>query len=355
MPMKFHPVVHLFPRLDNETRANLKTSIRKYGCTHPVLVWEGQIIDGRHRVEICDELKAPFKTEVFHGTQEEAIQHAWDLNDKRRHYESKEQKAMTGAKLAKILEEAARDRQKQGVTLGSIGTQGRSAEHAAKKTGVSVSQIKRAKSVLDHGTPELVEAVNKGDVTVRDAAAVANVPDDVQRAAVKAVKEGNAKTARAAVEANGKGHLNGHANGKPADPERKPVDGWGIPIQDHAQVAFDAQGKFDELLSLLRKADRLYSEIADHEGGAYLRRPGISINARDRWKHKGIQNAILNVTDCRPTYTVCPYAFAKDAKGKDAKHGKDCPLCHGLNWVRPLGKNEVPDELIAKAKEAGLV
>ena len=126
-------------------------------------------------------------------------------------------------------------------------------------------------------------------------------------------------------------------------------DGWGIPIQDHAMAAFEARPLFDELLKVLRRADQLYSKLAEHEGGAYLRRPGISVNARDRWKHNGLKTAILNVTDCRPTYTVCPYAHSK---AKNYTHGDDCTLCHGLNWVRQLGKTEIAEELVEAVKGA---
>jgi hypothetical protein len=52
-------------------------------------------------------------------------------------------------------------------------------------------------------------------------------------------------------------------------------------VQPHAAEAFAAREKFDELISLLRKADRLYSDLAEQPGGAYLLRPGISVNGRD--------------------------------------------------------------------------
>lgn len=185
----------------------------KVGCPFNVISWNDLIISDRYMVEICRKLKVQFKVTEFEGTEEEAIKHAWDLNNHRRHYEGKEQKAMVGAKLAKMLEEAAKQRQQAG-GLASNEAKGRSAEQAAKSVGVSRSQVNRAKSVLANGTPELVQAVEEGDVTVSDAAAVAKEPPASQRAAVNAVKEGKAKTARAAVGSNGKAHRNGKAPGK---------------------------------------------------------------------------------------------------------------------------------------------
>jgi hypothetical protein len=128
-------------------------------------------------------------------------------------------------------------------------------------------------------------------------------------------------------------------------------DAWEIPVQEHAHAAFEAQPLFDDLIDLLRKADRLWSKIADLPGGHYLTRPGISMNARDRWKHKGLVQAIRDAEDCRPTYTVCPLAHTDPSPG--FVHGPDCPLCHGVNWTRPLTKSEAPSpELLARIKEA---
>lgn len=138
--------------------------------------------------------------------------------------------------------------------------------------------------------------------------------------------------------------------------ESKPslLDDMGIPVQDHAAEAFLAQPMFDEILKLLRQARTLYGKLAEHPGGAYLLRPGVSINAKDSWKHKGIQDAIASLEDCKPSLTVCPRAYHlqafPDCKDK-TPHGKSCTLCKGLNWVRKMGKGEVAPEVEAKIKE----
>ncbi len=138
--------------------------------------------------------------------------------------------------------------------------------------------------------------------------------------------------------------------------ESKPslVDDMGIPVQDHAAEAFLAQPMFDEILKLLRQARTLYGKLAEHPGGAYLLRPGVSVNAKDAWRHKGIQDAIAALEDCKPSLTVCPRAYHleafPDCKDK-TPHGKSCTLCKGLNWVRKMGKGEVAPEVEAKIKE----
>lgn len=133
-----------------------------------------------------------------------------------------------------------------------------------------------------------------------------------------------------------------------AEIDEKPwVDDVGIPITKDAAAAFKSQDKFDELLSVLRRAKSLYAELADEPGGKYLTRTGVSQNSRSGWRHNGLETCILNVKDCRPSLTICPYQYTE--KGE---HGSDCVLCHGLGWTRPLGKDEAPQALIEAAKKA---
>jgi phage N-6-adenine-methyltransferase len=55
---------------------------------------------------------------------------------------------------------------------------------AAGLLSVSVDSLQRAKQVLEHGTPELVAAVEQGCVAVSTAAGLATLPPDEQRAVV---------------------------------------------------------------------------------------------------------------------------------------------------------------------------
>lgn len=139
----------------------------------------------------------------------------------------------------------------------------------------------------------------------------------------------------------------------PATPPEKPkcpTDDLGIPIQEHAAEAFKACAKFDELRKLLKDAAKLYGELADMPGGAYLRRPGVSINSRESWKHRGIQDAIAALEDCKPSITVCPMQFhSRVFPESKHQHTAECVLCHGLNWSRKLGKSDVVDRKVLDA------
>jgi hypothetical protein len=64
---------------------------------------------------------------------------------------------------------------------------------------------------LDQGTPELIRAMEDQTITISDAAALAGKPKKVQDHAVDQVREGKAKTLRAAIQADGAGDGTGAA------------------------------------------------------------------------------------------------------------------------------------------------
>lgn len=130
-------------------------------------------------------------------------------------------------------------------------------------------------------------------------------------------------------------------------PPAGPVDDLGIPVRPHAAEAFAALPEFEELRKTLLVARKRWAELCDGPGGAYLTAGGVSYSTRDGWRHAGIETALLNLKDCRPALTLCPYAFHETAA-----HGADCPLCRGLNWSRPIARSEGAAGLVERMKEA---
>ena len=64
----------LFPPLDATEYQMLEESIIKEGCTDPLIVWDGTIVDGHNRYQICQEHKIPFAiTEMQFPDENEAI------------------------------------------------------------------------------------------------------------------------------------------------------------------------------------------------------------------------------------------------------------------------------------------
>ena len=53
---------NLLPALDAQTYAMLEESLIENGCIYPLVVWNGVLIDGHNRYEICTKHEIPFKT-----------------------------------------------------------------------------------------------------------------------------------------------------------------------------------------------------------------------------------------------------------------------------------------------------
>ena len=52
----------LLPALDKTTYAWLEENILQYGCREPLVLWNGVLIDGHNRYEICAKHEIPFNT-----------------------------------------------------------------------------------------------------------------------------------------------------------------------------------------------------------------------------------------------------------------------------------------------------
>jgi predicted DNA-binding protein (UPF0251 family) len=88
---------------------------------------------------------------------------------------SESQRAMVGARIATL---------KKGRPELNPAIAGISQEEAAKRLNVSADSIGRARAVLDAGTPELVEAVERDEIAVSAAEKIAKQSPSKQRRAV---------------------------------------------------------------------------------------------------------------------------------------------------------------------------
>ena len=98
----------------------------------------------------------------------------WSLNCERRHL-TESQRAMIGEGFAKMKHGSNRFQTVDASTDASTSEKA-SQESAAKLVGVSRSLIQRARRVKTKGVPELVAAVQAGEVSVTAAAEVAALP-----------------------------------------------------------------------------------------------------------------------------------------------------------------------------------
>ena len=70
----------LIPPLADHEREGLEEDIKHFGCYTPIITWNGFIIDGHHRYEICTKHKLTFTTEEREFEDEIAVKR-WMINN----------------------------------------------------------------------------------------------------------------------------------------------------------------------------------------------------------------------------------------------------------------------------------
>jgi ParB family chromosome partitioning protein len=179
----FHPVAEIFPLMQGDAYNQLVADISANGLREPIWLYQKKIIDGRNRFRACTAAMVEPTYREYDGKPEELVNFVLSLNLHRRHL-SESQRAMVAAKIANLnhgdnqytTKECSIEHSTPAVTV----------EAAATQLNVSPMSVRRAKKVKDHGAPELVAAVDRGDVSVSAAAVIAEHKPEVQRELVAA-------------------------------------------------------------------------------------------------------------------------------------------------------------------------
>jgi ParB-like chromosome segregation protein Spo0J len=152
----FHPLSNMFPRMSDEEFKALIEDIRTNGLRQPIVLYQGQILDGRHRYDAANaanrELTDKDFTEFKGMGSNAALKFVISQNVNRRHL-NESQRAIIAADIAN-LEKGANQHTIEG---GSIDL-----PSAAKMLNVGEASVKRAKKVLTKAAPEIVEQVRQG-------------------------------------------------------------------------------------------------------------------------------------------------------------------------------------------------
>lgn len=203
--LQFHPVANIFPLMEGRAFEDLCDSIQQNGLMEGIWIYKGQIIDGRNRYRACQETGVEARFRAYEGEEADLVGFVVALNLHRRHL-SESQRAMVASNIAKLGE----GRPNETASIDAV-----SQSKAASMLNVGRASVQRAREVQAHGTPELVKAVEKGDVAVSTAAVIATAPKEEQRqilartdaeilAAAKAIRQEKAQVnaaARAVVKA----------------------------------------------------------------------------------------------------------------------------------------------------------
>jgi ParB-like chromosome segregation protein Spo0J len=182
--MKWHEFANVFPMLGDTDLRELADDIERNGQRFPVIVDEdGLVLDGRNRATACRMLGIEPRVEVFAGTDAEKLDYVVSLNLSRRHLDSG-QRALVASNLATLRHGVNVEKQDAQIQASSI-TQG----EAADRLNVSRSSVQTARKIQENAAPEVVEAVERGELSLNKAAKLTKAQPDKKKQA-KAVASG---------------------------------------------------------------------------------------------------------------------------------------------------------------------
>lgn len=186
-----HPAAELFPMLGPAEMRSLSQNIKSNGLRRPVVLFEGQVLDGRNRLAACEWAGVEPRFEEFTG--DDPWQYAWDLNAERRHLEPMQRAALAvkfaqssadwkreqakrkteadrsrGETQKDVPKAEAKERAASTEARRSPPTERKAAAAIADRAHVSRSSIERAME-LQRRAPEAFEAVCRGEMPGRKA------------------------------------------------------------------------------------------------------------------------------------------------------------------------------------------
>ena len=161
--LEYHELAKIFPYPNKTQRNILKDNIRLSGLLDPIVLFEGKILDGRNRHEICLELGIePRFTEDLLGLN--ALEFITSKNLARRNL-TPSQLAAVGADIVDLRAKEFWNKKRSGKT---DHPKGRSGTVVARQLGVGEATIKHALSVKRQ-RPDLFEKIKTGEIKAETA------------------------------------------------------------------------------------------------------------------------------------------------------------------------------------------
>lgn len=176
--VKFHEYANLFPQIEGQAFRDLVEDVRAHGVREPIVFLNGAILDGRNRYLAAREAAIEYPRMEYVG--DDPLGFVISKNLKRRHL-NESQRAAVAAKLAKMPQGARTDLEHR-ANLHEV-----SVTQAAHMMHVSPRLVRDAKTVQRIGAPELIDAMEAGQVAATVAADIARLPLDEQIEIVKSV------------------------------------------------------------------------------------------------------------------------------------------------------------------------
>jgi Methyltransferase domain/ParB-like nuclease domain len=185
--MLFHKIAELFPPMNPEQFDEFKRDIQAHGLREPITRWRGQIVDGRHRLQACEELGIEPRFKDFERDEADLLPYVISMNLARRHL-TVGQRAALGARIEAYLSTFTKARRQATLKRGNErpvpeNSPEREKWEAREKAGELVHVSGRSISdykALEAQDPNLAAQVANGALSLngaRDLALNGHAPD----------------------------------------------------------------------------------------------------------------------------------------------------------------------------------
>lgn len=171
--MRIHPAAKSIPEMLPDDFAGIKADIEARGLIVPIETYDGQLLDGRHRLRACQELGIEPRTLEVDLNGMSPAEYVWSVNGARRHLTAS-QKAAVAVEMLPELEKAAKERQGTRTDLEHSGKNsgmldsGEARKKAAALVGVNPHYVSDAARIKKE-SPRLFDEIKSGEKTIVDA------------------------------------------------------------------------------------------------------------------------------------------------------------------------------------------
>jgi hypothetical protein len=189
------------PLTTNEFLA-LERSLLTEGCRDALVLWGEILIDGHNRYAICQKHSLPFQTKQVDRFQNIEDVMLWMIDN---HLGRRSVTSFQRGVLALKKKEIVSARRKQNADSKTPVSESESIpdpvavdtrDEIAKVAGISKPAITQIEKIRKAATPELVDAVRAGTISINAAATIASLPNEQQVAAVAGGKKELQQAAR---------------------------------------------------------------------------------------------------------------------------------------------------------------
>lgn len=192
--------------LTQDEFAALERSLLNEGCRDALVLWGDILVDGHNRYGICQKHGLPFNTVQNTSFQSMDDVHLWmidnhlgrrSVSDFQRGVLALRKKDILSARLAQQLGENSPDDTSADIPAGAAEPKRTlSRQEIARTARVSSVTLGQIEKIQKSATPELVDAIKSGEISINAAAVVATLPAEKQIAAAAGGKKELRETAR---------------------------------------------------------------------------------------------------------------------------------------------------------------